>query len=114
MGVWRDVVMEVKPWRLKVMGRVGIQLGDGCQWCFVGMVWYLPLLSNARFLAFERSGECGDGVESGGGEGGIGEEGTVGCHVVFAPLEAASWFFGEKEVLGYRFTETSLQQRDTS
>ena len=72
------------------------------------MAWYLPLLSNARFSAFERSGECGEGVESGGGEGGIGEEGAVGCHVVFAPLEVASWFFGEKEVLGYRFTKTDL------
>ena len=65
---------------------------------------YLPLLSNARFSAFERLGECRDGVESGGGEGGVSEEGTGGCHVVFAPLEVAAWFFGERVVLGYGFT----------
>lgn len=75
----------------------------------VGCGVYLPLLSNARLAAFERSGECGDGVESGSGEGGVGEEGAVGCHVVFAPLEVAAWFFGEREVLGYRFTKTKLQ-----
>ena len=66
----------------------------------------LPLLSNARFSAFERLGECWDGVESGSGEGGISEEGAGGCHVVFAPLEVASWFFWE--VLGYRNTESGF------
>ena len=58
------------------------------------------MLSDARFLGFERLGECGDGVESGGGEGWVGEEGTGSCHVVFAPLEVASWFFWWKEMLG--------------
>lgn len=83
--------------------------GEGVLMVF-GEVWGgdLPLLSNARLAAFERLGECGDGVESGGREGGIGEEGAVGCHVVFAPLEVAAWFFGEKEVLGYRFRKTKL------
>lgn len=70
---------------------------------------YLPLLSDARFLGFERLGECGDGVEGGGGEGGVGEEGAGGCHVVFAPLEVASWFFQGKAMLGYRFTKTDLR-----
>ena len=75
--------------------------------CFIGRVWSLPLLSNARFSAFERLGECGDGVEGGSGEGRVGEEGAVGCHVVFAPLEVAAWFFWE-EVLGYRLTKINL------
>ena len=69
--------------------------------CVEGGVDYLPLLSDAGFLGFERLGERGDSVESGGVERGVSEEGASGCHVVFAPLEVASRFCGEREVLGY-------------
>ena len=80
----------------------------GCVWK-VGGGGYLPLLSDARFLGFERLGECGDSIKGGCGEGGVGEEGAVGCHVVLAPLEMASWFWGRREVLGYRFTIPDLE-----
>lgn len=109
----REEVTEVRPWLVNVVGRVGIQLwgkgvlvvgcfecmcggGSGCYGdlyvCGRGRGDYSPLLSDARFLGFQRLGECGDGIENRSGERGVSEEGAGGRHVIFAPLKVASWF----------------------
>ena len=80
------------PWRSKIRGR-GRLKGDVVQE-MARKVKEVPLRAHSSmfFRLLESLHECWDGVEGGGAERGVCLDCSLRGHVVFGPLEEATWF----------------------